>query len=442
VAPTQSTQVLLLTSGDPQDPIRRILRDAGYPVVSAVSAAATERTARRGRPGVIVADPRALTPSGRAALTSFAAEHRIPLILGWTDHESLVAQVEEAIVRREPLREEPQKLAAGSLQVDLAARVVQLGGIPLDLTAREFDLLCHFARRPGWVYSRQELLEQVWGYEYGDPQVVTVHIANLRKKAKAVAPGYELIETVHNIGYRLVAAPVTELAPSTTAPSSLRSKRRRIGIIAGSVVAGVVILAGLGVGLWLGLGAEDRTTLTSGAGTVFAADQSALVRWGPQTVAEKDDRGKVLWEATWWVFARQGNSPSGRWGSEVMDWSVTLPPPTAPPLGRWETADLLFLGFERVGEASVATLIFSFDTKDWDHPGSSEPYPNHVYHKFILTDNPGSQLDHVEGYAGRPAPDEMWALKFMDIDCSGVEIIYYPPPADGVNAGAGPATGN
>ena len=120
-----------------------------------------------------------------------------------------------------------------------------------------------------------------------------------------------------------------------------------------------------------------------------------------------------------------------------MDWSVTLPPPTAPPLGRNETADLLYYHLERVGDASVATVIFAFDTTDWDHPGPpNEPFPNPVYHKFILTDNPGSQLDHVEGYAGRPAPDETWALKFMDIDTSGVEIIYYPAPADDVNAGA------
>ena len=174
---------------------------------------------------------------------------------------------------------------------------------------KEFDLLCHFARHPGWVYSRQELLEQVWGYEYGDPQVVTVHIANLRKKVEAASPGCKLIETVHNVGYRLLAPPATQPAPGTAAPSGPRSKKpNRTRIIVGSVVAGVVIMVGLGVGLWLGLGGGDGTAVVAGAGTVFAADQSAMVRWGPQTVTEEDEQGKVLWQATWWVFARQGNN--------------------------------------------------------------------------------------------------------------------------------------
>jgi DNA-binding winged helix-turn-helix (wHTH) protein len=322
--------------------------------------------------------------------------------------------------------------------VDLATHVVELGETSLDLTAREFDLLAHFARHPGWVYSRQDLLEQVWGYEYGDPQVVTVHIANLRKKVKAVAPEYQLIETVQGVGYRLVAPPATEPAPGTAAASQPPSRRHnRTRIIVGSVVAVVVILAGLGVGLWLGLGGEDETTYSSGAGPVFAADQSAMVRWGPHTVTEKDEQGRVLWQATWWVLARQGNDVQpGRWGSEVMDWSVTLPPPTAPPLGRNETADLLYLGFERVNDASVATVIFRFDTTDWDHPGPpSEPFPKFVHHKFILTDNPGSQLDHVEGYAA-PDPDGPWALQFMDIDTTGVQIIYLSPSAEDASAGA------
>jgi DNA-binding response OmpR family regulator len=443
VDPTQSTQILLVAGKDPQSPVRRILRDAGYPVSSASSASAAVRIAERAQPGVIVADPRALTPSGRDELTVFAADHDTPLITDWSDLESLLAQVEEMIGPSEPPGQNSPQLVVGSLRLDLATRVVQLGEEPLDLTAREFDLLAHFARHPGWVYSRQDLLEQVWGYDYGDPQVVTVHIANLRKKVKAVTPDHQLIETVQGIGYRLVAPPAPESPPDMAVPSDPPAKKpHRTRLVLGSVLAGVVILAGLGVGLWLGLGGGDGTAPVSGARTVFAADQSAMVRWGPQTVTEEDEQGKVLWEATWWVFARQGNDPlPGRWGSEAMDWSVTLPPPTAPPLGRNETADLLYFHLERVGDAAVATVIFRFDTTDWDHPGPpNEPYPEFVHHKFILTDNPGSQLDHVEGYAGHPAPDEVWALKFMDIDTTGVQIIYYPVSGDDANAGATSAT--
>jgi DNA-binding response OmpR family regulator len=396
VAPAHSTKVLLVTPRDPQDPIRRALTDAGYPVVEANSAPVAMQGARHNEPGIIVADPRALTPSGRNDLSSFAAECHIPLIVGWTGHESLLKQVEQTIGPPEPPEEQSQKLVVGSLQMDLATRIVQLGEGSLDLTPREFELLGHFVRHPTRVYSRQELLERVWGYEHGDPQVVTVHIANLRKKARAVDPEYKLVETVHAIGYRFVV-------PPTAKP-------------------------------------EDRAGLASDAGSISAGYRGGLVRWGPHTVTERDEQGNVFWQATWWVMARQGGEPYGRWGSEVMDWTVTLPPPTAPPLGRNETADLVYVRFDRVDDASVATVIFRFDTKDWPHPGHPfEPFPNPVYHKFVLTKNPGSESDHVEGYAlagAQPDPDRPWGLKFMDIDCSGIQIFYYPPRVDRVNAEA------
>ena len=445
MAPAQLTQVLLVGRRDPQDPIRRIMRDAGYPVVSLDSVSSALRAAEVSQPRLIVADPRALPPADRDELASFAAKNGIPIIVGWTDHASLLNQVEKTLTPQEAPDEGSRHLAVGLLRVDLDTRVVRLGEAPLELTAREFDLLAHFARHPGWVYSRQELLEQVWGYDYGDTKVVTVHVAHLRKKIEEAAPGCRLIETVHNVGYRLTPATVSEftpveLNPPQTATHRLRSKSPRTRLVGIGVAAAAVMLIGLGVGLWLGLWGGDGTARFPGAETVIAADQSAMVRWGPETVTEEDEYGKVLWQATWWVYARQANTPNApdtRWGSEVMDWSVTLPPPTAPPLGRNETADLLYFHLDRVGDASVATVIFAFDTTDWEHPGPpNAPFPNPVYHKFILTDNPGSQLDHVEGYAGRPAPDEAWALKFMDIDCAGVEIIYYPAAGDDANAGA------
>ena len=220
LAPAQSIQVLLVGRRDPQDPIRRILRDAGYPVVSAHSISAAIRGATQARPGIVVADARVLTRPDRDQLASFATEHDIPLIVGWSDHASLVTQVKRVLDSLQSQGEEPQWLVAGSLQVNLATHVASVSGRPLDLTTREFELLAHLGRHPGWIYSRQELMEQVWGYEYGDPRVVTVHIANLRRKAEAVAPGVQLIETVRNAGYRLVAPaesePVRAASPALT----------------------------------------------------------------------------------------------------------------------------------------------------------------------------------------------------------------------------------
>ena len=73
----------------------------------------------------------------------------------------------------------------------------------LDLTAREFDLLLHFARHPGRVYSRCQLLDQVWGYSHsGYEHTVNTHINRLRKKVDGVAGHCRYIETVWGFGYR------------------------------------------------------------------------------------------------------------------------------------------------------------------------------------------------------------------------------------------------
>jgi DNA-binding response OmpR family regulator len=243
--------------------MRRILVDAGYPVVCANSAPAALRAVESARPGIIVADGRALSPSGREELTSFASAQHIPLVFGRPDRESLVTGVESALAGRELSAKETRQLVAGPLRVDLTTRMASLGETPLDLTAREFDLLAYLARHPGWVYSREELLEQVWGYEYGDPQVVTVHVANMRKKLKAIAPEFQLIETVQSIGYRLAALQTTASTAAVPVPSSrlsgLRSRLSRTRIVIGSVAAAVILL-GLGLGLGLGLRGQDEAT--------------------------------------------------------------------------------------------------------------------------------------------------------------------------------------
>ena len=77
-------------------------------------------------------------------------------------------------------------------------------GRTLDLTAREFEILSHLAKRPGMVFTREKLLEQVWGYDfYGDPRVVDVHVAKLRKKIEEDPAHPEYIQTVRGVGYKL-----------------------------------------------------------------------------------------------------------------------------------------------------------------------------------------------------------------------------------------------
>ena len=93
-------------------------------------------------------------------------------------------------------------LTAGHLIVDVLAREVRVGGELATLTSREFDLLVFLMRSPRRVFSREELLEHVWGYTYGDTSTVTVHIRRLREKVEADPATPAHIQTVWGAGYR------------------------------------------------------------------------------------------------------------------------------------------------------------------------------------------------------------------------------------------------
>jgi DNA-binding response OmpR family regulator len=93
-------------------------------------------------------------------------------------------------------------LQAGNLAVDVRAREARVGGMPITLTAREFELLVFLMLRPRQVLTREELLEQVWGYVFGDKSTVTVHVRRLREKIEADPARPTLIKTVWGVGYR------------------------------------------------------------------------------------------------------------------------------------------------------------------------------------------------------------------------------------------------
>jgi DNA-binding response OmpR family regulator len=91
---------------------------------------------------------------------------------------------------------------AGDLELDLAAREAHRAGAPVLLTQLEFDLLAHFMGHPGIVFRREHLLEQVWGYRFGDTSTVTVHVRRLRQKVEADPAEPRHIKTVWGVGYR------------------------------------------------------------------------------------------------------------------------------------------------------------------------------------------------------------------------------------------------
>ncbi|NYI42542.1 response regulator transcription factor [Demequina lutea] len=105
--------------------------------------------------------------------------------------------------------------SSGELNVDVGGYTARLKGRPLDLTYKEFELLKYLMQHPGRVYTRDQLLQEVWGFDYyGGTRTVDVHVRRLR--AKLGAEHEQLIGTVRNVGYRfdpLPAKPTADAAP-------------------------------------------------------------------------------------------------------------------------------------------------------------------------------------------------------------------------------------
>jgi DNA-binding response OmpR family regulator len=94
------------------------------------------------------------------------------------------------------------------LVIDAERREVQVDGDLVELTALEFDLLAALASAPGRVFTRRQLIERVWGWDfYGDERLVDVHVRNLRKAIADPADEPRFVGTVRGVGYKLVAEP-------------------------------------------------------------------------------------------------------------------------------------------------------------------------------------------------------------------------------------------
>ena len=115
----------------------------------------------------------------------------------------LVLRVESVLRRAgERTRPEQGRLADGDLVIDLARHEATLDGQVLALTAREFDLLKFLVANPATAYSREELLQQVWGWSFGDQSTVTVHVRRLREKVERDPTMPARLVTVWGVGYR------------------------------------------------------------------------------------------------------------------------------------------------------------------------------------------------------------------------------------------------
>jgi DNA-binding response OmpR family regulator len=120
------------------------------------------------------------------------------------DPKELASRVRAVLRRSKDDASLPEQIVeAAGIHLDPNARAVEVRGEPVTLTAKEFDLLWFFMRHARQVFTRAQVLDHVWGYDfYGDPSTVTVHIRRLREKIERDPSRPELLQTVWGIGYK------------------------------------------------------------------------------------------------------------------------------------------------------------------------------------------------------------------------------------------------
>jgi DNA-binding response OmpR family regulator len=113
----------------------------------------------------------------------------------------LVLRVRSVLRRTAPPRQDGV-LRDGDLVADTGRRIAEIGGMPLALTVREFDLLEFLLRHPAQAWSRAQLLDQVWGWQFGDQSTVTVHVRRVRERIEQDPSEPRYLVTAWGVGYR------------------------------------------------------------------------------------------------------------------------------------------------------------------------------------------------------------------------------------------------
>ena len=185
-----------------EGPLDAVLVDARRDLVAARSLCRLLRTTGVSAPVLAV-----LTEGGLIALTG---EWGIDdVLLDTAGPAEVEARLRLAGNRQEPA-EETGTVRAGELTIDERTYTCRLRGRVLELTYKEFELLKHLAQHPGRVYTRAQLLQEVWGYDYyGGTRTVDVHVRRLR--AKLGVEHEALIGTVRHVGYKFVTPPLVAL---------------------------------------------------------------------------------------------------------------------------------------------------------------------------------------------------------------------------------------
>ncbi len=227
-------QRILLVDDEPdlRRMVRRYLQAEGFEIAEASNGADALSRYREGSPDLIVLDVAMPGMDGFAVLQEVRRTSDTPVImltaraeeidrvvgleLGADDYvtkpfspRELVARIRAVLRRGHPARlDHDDVIEFAEITIDLARREIHVDGDAVELTALEFDLLAALASAPGRVFTRAQLLERVWGWDYfGAERVVDVHIGNLRKALGDDAAEPRFIATVRGVGYKFVAAP-------------------------------------------------------------------------------------------------------------------------------------------------------------------------------------------------------------------------------------------
>lgn len=224
--------LVLVVDDDPDivDLAEMYLQGEGFDVIRAGGGQEAVALAAEARPDLIVLDLMLPEIDGWELCRRWRAESGVPIImltargdpvdrvvgleLGADDYlvkpfygRELVARVNAVLRRVETAGAAGEgDLRVGDIRIDPARRVVLVAGLPVTLRAREFDLLHYLMRNQGLVLTRNQLLDNVWGYDFlGDSRTVDVHIAHVRGRIEGSAK--VAIETVWGVGYKLSTRP-------------------------------------------------------------------------------------------------------------------------------------------------------------------------------------------------------------------------------------------
>jgi DNA-binding response OmpR family regulator len=228
-APPATPSRVLVVDDDPtiSDVVRRYLERAGFVVDKASDGPAALALAADRTPDLVVLDLMLPGMSGMEVCRRLRRTSDVPIVMltalgeeadrvvgfetGADDYvtkpfspRELALRV-QSVLRRARRTDQPSDenpLVDGDLVLDLVSRTAKRNSGSLNLTVREFDLLAHFLRHPNRAFTRAELLQQVWGWTFGDQATVTVHVRRLREKVEDNPQQPRRIVTVWGVGYR------------------------------------------------------------------------------------------------------------------------------------------------------------------------------------------------------------------------------------------------